>query len=283
LEVWTTADALTGKTVRITQILGSWSMSETGVGNVCHVKADHNVAFCHVPFDKYKSGLSWLAMGVPVDMPLDKPLPVAVRCHDMGPSSHDAPCHLLSGNEFMAAQIDHINTHLPSGASQIPTTASDATVVSLGWAPDYTPHALHSGSMCLDLAGGACVNGAPVQMWECNGLSRQNWDSSLFDGSDAPLAGQIRSLSGPDPDDWCCLDVPGGNVANGQEMWVWDCENSPTVFGWSGNSLQLQSNPEYCLEQNPYDEGGRPFLAFCSGSEAQVWWGPDNTGGVTVV
>jgi hypothetical protein len=256
-------------------------MSETGVGNVCHVKSDHNVAFCHVPFDAYKSGLSWLAMGVPLDTPLQKPLPVAVRCHDMGPSIHDAPCHLLSGNEFMAARTDHIDTHVQGSASQIPATASTATVVSLGWHSGGYPGTLVGGSMCLDLAGGACASGAPVQMWSCNGLSNQSWESKLFD-KEEPSESSIQFHHSYD-ETGCCLDVPGGNVADGQEMWVWECNyGSNQEFTWSGNGqLRLGANFDYCLEWS-YNEGGHPFMAFCSDSETQVWFAA-STGGVTVV
>merc|ERR1711904_655440 len=118
LQVWTTDDALMDKQIRITDVIGSWSMTEKGVGNVCHVNAGKDVAFCHVPSDAYKSGLSWLALGVPVDAPSQRPLPVAVRCHDMGPSSHDAPCHLLAGNEFMAARLDRMDNYTKA---QIPS------------------------------------------------------------------------------------------------------------------------------------------------------------------
>merc|ERR1719446_244556 len=149
LQVWTTADALTGKTVRITEILGSWSMSETGVGNVCHVNARRDVAYCHVPSDAYKSGLSWLAMGVPVDMPLQEPLPVGVRCHDMGPSSRDAPCHLLSGNEFMAAQLANIDARIGTFNGQVLGTAAGPEIVSLGWGSEPASGTIMGGSQCL--------------------------------------------------------------------------------------------------------------------------------------
>jgi len=122
-------------------------------------------------------------------------------------------------------------------------------------------------SMCLDLAGGACANGAPAQMWGCNGLSNQQWDSTLFN-SDEPSEGNIQFAG-----DRCCLDVPGGNVADGQEMWVWECDSgSPNqVFTWSGNGqLRLGANFDYCLEWS-WQQGGHPFLAFCSDSEKQVW------------
>merc|ERR1711865_898679 len=107
---------LSGKTIRITDVIASWNMSETGVGNACHVNVNKDLALCHIPSDIYKTGIAWMAVGSPVDAPEEKSLPVAVRCHDMSLSMQDmedhnmvsSSCHLLSGNEFMAARPESI-------------------------------------------------------------------------------------------------------------------------------------------------------------------------------
>lgn len=273
LQVWTTALAFTGKTIRITEILASWSMSETGVGNVCHVNAGRDVAYCHVPSDVYKSGLSWLAMGVPVDAPLQEPLPVGVRCHDMGPNSQDAPCHLVSGNEFMAAQIENIDRHFQSAKSEIPATSASTEVVSLGWSGNARMRGqLTSGGMCLDVGGDTSVNGATVQMWSCLGNDNQKWESRLL------------NLLSRSPDELIfygngrpthCLDVPGGNLMEGQAVWIWECDDSQIMQQWDWKEgplgrLNLKGHPQWCLERSD-SEGGYPFMALCSDSETQVW------------
>jgi len=284
LQVWTTAVGLTGKTVRITSVLGSWSMSETGVGNVCHVNAKKDVAYCHVPLDAYKSGSSWLAMGVPVDEPLQEPLPVGVRCHDMGPSSKDAPCHLLSGNEFMAARLENIDTRFEPMEGDGLSSAASPEIISLGWDTGPKPNTITGGSMCLDVGGGAAVNGAPLQMWDCLADScnqvfgRTNYDVSP--GADNQIAFP------PLEPGKACVDVPGGNLEAGQTVWLWECddqdansvqmwtlENELSTKGDFGpHRLQLTNFPTWCLER-PVEEndGDLPYIMPCSDSEFQLW------------
>jgi len=278
-QIWTTADALTGKTVRITTVLSSWNMSETGVGNVCHVDAQRDVAYCHVPADPYKSGLSWLAMGVPVDSPQQEPLPVGIRCHDMGPSSQDAPCHLLSGNEFMAARVENMDTYLASGGVEITNTTTNDIVVSLGWTGSLEQQGAVYGGMCLDVGGGISVNGAPVQMWSCLGNDNQKWTSTLFNpmnrqgalGFSGDCQGDKRGAGNVFPRVTHCLAVPGGNLEAGQAVWIWECDGSdfqdwqwtteyvpdpacPTCPGPHLTSngrqhLSLTAYPSWCLER----------------------------------
>lgn len=289
-----------------------------GVGNVCHVTANRDAAFCHRPSDAYKSGSSWLALGVPVDSPLDAPLPVAVRCHDMGPISQDAPCHLLSGNEFMAVQVENIDTYAQSDQTEIQGITAETQIVSLGWHPPPCPEKppapskfnwQNDGGLCLDVAGGVGSNGAPVQMWDCNGLDTQVWlqkpndrvgcqfpwptnGSPTYGGADTP-PGQPGKY---------CLGVPGDNVVEGQTLKLWDCSQSPSKLGWlkpywhprgswksghptGGHDLRVIFSDETCFDKSTgqfhdhckslcveaADEGSSPFLAACSGSDTQMW------------
>lgn len=279
LQVWTTADALVGKNIRITQVLGSWNMSEVGVGNVCHVNSEKDAVFCHLPLDAYKSGLSWLAMGVPDDSPLQQPLPVGVRCHDTGPSSADAPCHLLSGNEFMVAKTEHINMSKVSAGSVL-DSAEHPAIVSLGWKPAPSPPDYHSEMfisdpdevLCFDVAGGDGYNGALLQLWDCYSGENQWWRTAI----DLSEGGHL-SFKG-DGTDRGCIDVPDGNFAEGQTVWIWECSDDAPQW-WDMDNDQTDGprvgnlqNSGWCLER-PEDAsaGDVPFLMPCSDSFAQQW------------
>jgi hypothetical protein len=284
LQVWTTASGLMDKTVRITDVIGSWNMTEIGVGNVCHVNIGKDVAFCHVPSDAYKTGISWLALGVSVDAPHEKPLPVAVRCHDMGPSHGDAPCHLLAGNEFMAARFESIDryTQIMQGDDQHLMTGRPSIIVPLGWCSScYRYDCLLTGGFvngaglqCLDVAGGTSVDGAMIQSWSCIGNANQNW-AVTGDNYEAKTVHHIEGKLKFGGDNYGiigqgapthCLDVPGGNLVAGQTMWLWTCDNSISTQNWwvGPDGLQLKVGDEmWCLERPDNNDGSLPTLQLC--------------------
>lgn len=112
---------------------------------------------------------------------------------------------------------------------------------------------------CLDAAGGSSEDGTPIQLWKCLGTPNQQWmfkDGALVSGLDSSKCVD----SGPDhpngftimlwacngyPQQWWgyddtygtiyltdsaastdasqCLDIPGAYIANGNQVWVWDC------------------------------------------------------------
>jgi len=275
LQVWTTASSLMDKTVRITDVIGSWSMTETGVGNVCHVNVGKNVAFCHVPSDPYKSGLSWLALGVPTDAPDQEPLPVAVRCHDMGPSNHDAPCHLLAGNEFMAARLDDLDVYsqVRKGDGHSSVEEIGSRVVSLGWWAHASNVTVSANGKCLDVGGGQALNGAPVQLWTCLQNSNQRWNTQLS----VPWTSNLHFIGdhGSPSETMMCLDVPGANLVAGQTMWIWECSSVPTQ-GWiqaENSAFMLRvDDQEWCLERPDDNDGSLPVIQPCSDSPQQEWW-----------
>lgn len=164
--------------------------------------------------------------------------------------------------------------------NEIPANSANTSVVSLGWGGLLPEKLLTSGGMCLDVGGGASVNGAPVQMWSCLGNANQIWTSDLFPSSQVlPAKNSSLFFAGDNESPSHCLDVPNGNIEEGQVVWLWECiKDSPTqdwqwssaaIWEYSGQ-LSLHEYPDWCLERSD-SEGGYPFLASCSDSEAQVW------------
>jgi hypothetical protein len=109
------------------------------------------------------------------------------------------------------------------------------------------------GSNCLDVSGGATVNGTKVQMWECQtGNHNQNW---TLDNSRIVWSGTNK-----------CLDVRAGGTANGTQVQIWDCQagnlnqqwaldaNFPGKIVWTGGK---------CLDVS----GG----GTANGTKVQVW------------
>lgn len=212
-----------------------------------------------------------------MDAPHEKPLPVAVRCHDMGPSHRDAPCHLLAGNEFMAARFESIDsyTQITQSDDQNLMAGRTSIIVPLGWCSlCYRYDFLLTGGFvngaglqCLDVAGGMSVDGAIIQSWSCIGNANQNW-AVTGDGIVHHVEGKLKfggdnaGHGGPTH----CLDVPGGNLVAGQTMWLWTCDDSISTQNWwvGPDGLQLTVGDEmWCLERPDSNDGSLPTLQLC--------------------
>merc|ERR1712232_417014 len=84
------------------------------------------------------------------DAPEEKSLPVAVRCHDMSLSMQDmedhnmvsSSCHLLSGNEFMAARPESIlrESQRTLGLTTLGDERRRVHVDPLHYGPGHWPH-----------------------------------------------------------------------------------------------------------------------------------------------
>jgi len=76
-----------------------------------------------------------------------------------------------------------------------------------------------------------------------------------------------------------CLDLPGGNTDNGNNLWVWDCLfNDQQIWQFSSGQLVLASNPMKCLDlpDNDFADGRVPMIWDCVGTPQQQWsYDPD--------
>ncbi|MFJ5262211.1 ricin-type beta-trefoil lectin domain protein [Streptomyces sp. NPDC088387] len=112
---------------------------------------------------------------------------------------------------------------------------------------------------CADVAGGNSANGTPVQLYDCNGSSAQQWTV----GSD----GTIRVLGK-------CLDATGNGTADGTQLQLWDC-NGSGAQRWAVSGAQdivnIQANK--CMDVTGANSanGTRLQLWTCNGSAAQKW------------
>jgi hypothetical protein len=77
-------------------------------------------------------------------------------------------------------------------------------------------------SLCLDVPGDGNAHGGihvprgvTLQLWNCNGLPAQKWGMKF-------ATQQIYLVQ----DNTKCLDLPGGNTKNGNNLWLWDCDKA---------------------------------------------------------
>ena len=121
--------------------------------------------------------------------------------------------------------------------------------------------AIGSGAgKCLDVhAPDQHLNGAKVQVWDCNGTVQQRWS---FQG------GAIVSGAGK------CLDVHAPDQhSNGARVQVWDC-NGTLQQRWTLQGHTLRSGAGKCLDVHAPDQhlnGARVQVWDCNGTIQQRW------------
>ncbi|MCF3136398.1 chitinase [Streptomyces olivochromogenes] len=120
---------------------------------------------------------------------------------------------------------------------------------------------------CLDVAGANSADGTPVQLYDCNGTSAQQWTV----GTD----GTIRALGK-------CLDVTGNSTANGAKTQLWTCTGGANQK-WTVTAAHDIVNPQAdkCLDvtDNSSANGARAQIWSCTGAANQKWTAPAAGGG----
>ncbi|MFG3200398.1 lectin [Streptomyces sp. NPDC048192] len=120
---------------------------------------------------------------------------------------------------------------------------------------------------CLDVAGADSADGTPVQLYDCNGTSAQQWTV----GSD----GTIRALGK-------CLDVTGNSTADGAKVQLWSCTGGANQK-WTVTAAHDIVNPQAdkCLDvtDNNSANGARTQIWTCTGGANQKWTAPAAGGG----
>lgn len=86
-------------------------------------------------------------------------------------------------------------------------------------------HVKVNPALCLDVRGGVNANGTPIQIWPCNGTLSQR-----FYARPAPNGINGVMLLTTIPSDLRCVDVTGGNPADGTPIQLWDCNNTQSQF-----------------------------------------------------
>src|SRR5690242_12804522 len=119
------------------------------------------------------------------------------------------------------------------------------------------------GGKCLDNTGGVTTNGNPIQLWTCDGLSRQQWT--------LPGDGTIRVQGNH------CLAVKGAGTTSMTPVWLWDCDGGPAqIWTVNANGTIVNNHSGLCLaDKGGGTTDGNPIWVYtCDAGPAQLWHVP---------
>jgi len=120
-------------------------------------------------------------------------------------------------------------------------------------------------SKCFDIPGGNVYNGAPVQMWDCNHHTNQNfiWCQD----------GRIVSAM----NDKMCLDVPGGDPKKATFLQMWDCNGMGGQY-WEYDAKTMsifpaQTGETMCVDTDDgsVKPGTKVNLWYCKPGTGMAW------------
>ena len=124
---------------------------------------------------------------------------------------------------------------------------------------------------CLDASEGSSANGTPIILFDCTEGLNQLWNSPDRHQLDIirkdKVATRITGVSGK------CLDVTGGNPANGMPIQLWDCNGGPNQKWLLEDNESIKGLANKCLDVagGNSSNGTRIILWDCTGGANQRW------------
>ena len=112
---------------------------------------------------------------------------------------------------------------------------------------------------CIDIPGGNPVDGARLQMYDCNGSAAQQWTAN----SD----GTLRAMGK-------CMDPAGGALANGTPLQLVTCNGNPVqrfTLSAAGDLVNVSANKCVDVKDRNAANGAQLQLWDCSGGSNQKW------------
>ncbi|MEV1178038.1 ricin-type beta-trefoil lectin domain protein [Nonomuraea sp. NPDC049784] len=166
---------------------------------------------------------------------------------------------LIAHNGGTSAQSVRVNWGNQSFVYTLPAR----TTATFTWSgtPGSSPGGAITGlaGKCVDVAGGSAADGAPVQLYTCNGSAAQQWTR--------PGDGTLRALGK-------CLDVVDRGTADGSKLQLWSCTGGANQQ-WTYTSGRDLVNPaaNKCLDVtgNSSADGTRLQIWTCTGAANQKW------------
>ena len=156
----------------------------------------------------------------------------------------------------------------PDGTTQFPQTMLVDYVRVSSWTdggttppPSTGGTALRSNlsNRCIDIPGANAVDGARLQLWDCNGSNAQKW---------APNGdGTMRGLGK-------CMDPAGGALTNGTPIQLVTCNGNAVqrfTLSAAGDLVNVSSNK--CVDVKDWNSanGAQLQLWDCGGTTNQKW------------
>ncbi|GID95880.1 family 16 glycosylhydrolase [Amorphoplanes digitatis] len=154
----------------------------------------------------------------------------------------------------------------PDASTVFPQTMLVDYVRVSAWTDGTTPPpsgstALRSNfsNRCIDIPSGNPVDGARLQMWDCNGTAAQKW-SFASDGT-------VRGLGK-------CMDPAGGALANGTPIQLVTCNGNPVqrfTLSAAGDLVNVSANRCVDIKEWNSANGAQLQLWDCGGTSNQKW------------
>ena len=141
-----------------------------------------------------------------------------------------------------------VNPILSTYGLSLVTTGGSSTTSIVGY-----------NNRCIDIPSSNAVDGAPLQIWDCNNTGAQKWTW----GSDNSLQALGK-----------CMDVAWGSTADGAVIQLANCSGNPAqkfVLSGAGDLVNPQANK--CVDVKDWNgnNGGRLILYTCTGGANQKW------------
>jgi len=117
----------------------------------------------------------------------------------------------------------------------------------------------NGSNRCIDIPSANAVDGARLQLWDCNGTGAQRWTFNA-DGS-------ITALGK-------CMDVSGGSTANGAAVQLWTCNGTGAqkfTLSAAGDLVNTQANKCVDVTNAGTANGSKLQLWQCTGGSNQKW------------
>jgi hypothetical protein len=112
---------------------------------------------------------------------------------------------------------------------------------------------------CIDIPGANPVDGARLQMWDCNGTAAQQWSFNAD--------GTVRAMGK-------CMDPAGAGTANGTPIQLVTCNGNPVQrFTLSGAGDLVNVSANRCVDIAAWNNsnGAQLHLWDCVGGANQKW------------
>ncbi len=112
---------------------------------------------------------------------------------------------------------------------------------------------------CIDVPGSNFVDGAPLQMWDCNGTGAQRW---TFTGGTVRAGGK-------------CMDVAWASTADGAAIQLANCSGNRAqqfVMSPTGDLVSVLANKCVDIKDWNGSSGARLQIWSCAGTANQRWW-----------
>jgi hypothetical protein len=115
---------------------------------------------------------------------------------------------------------------------------------------------------------GTCTGFTPVPLTSCSGPIPDPTPSP----APSPDPGYYYQTITPSSNTNLCLDVPGGDASNGNQLWLWECNGGESQrFRFDNWQIRYAPDESKCIDAGDMSDGTQLYLWDCNGEPQQTW------------